>query len=67
MTTLKTQQHLTLGYEPELARQIAQTHVGQAHWAHGGPRVARTILKQLGTKKTTRPDDRRTRSVVAAK
>jgi hypothetical protein len=34
---MKNSTHITLGYAPELARQIASTVPGMAHWAAGGP------------------------------
>ena len=36
-TTILKSRHLTAGFAPELARQIALTTPGQAHFADGGP------------------------------
>ena len=37
MTNISKEQHLTAGYDPELARQIGLTHSGQAYFADTGP------------------------------
>jgi hypothetical protein len=43
---MKTTSHLTSGYPPELARQIALTVPGMAHFASSGP-FARTCAECL--------------------
>jgi hypothetical protein len=36
-SAMKNSPHLTVGYAPVLARQIALTRPGMAHWSASGP------------------------------